>query len=328
VTLWEIDIYPAAGQVDRPAARIAAEAADLGLHETVSLSAAHGYLLQADVDLRQLETLARTVLADDVLERALVGRLGDSLLESPPPSRTQLVHVLFKPGVMDPVALTARQTLRDLGIRVDEVRTLRKYWFAPLSADALATLCSKVLANDSIEQVVVGPLRLDRLEVGSPYEFRLVSVPLRELDDAALLQLSREGQLYLSLAEMRTIQQRFRELGRDPTDVELETLAQTWSEHCSHKTLAGRIAYRDERGERHFENMLKETIFAATRRIREQLGSDDWCVSVFEDNAGIVRFDDDYNVVFKVETHNHPSAIEPYGGAVRIRESEASFATR
>jgi phosphoribosylformylglycinamidine synthase subunit PurSL len=89
---------------------------------------------------------------------------------------------------------------------------------------------------------------------------------------------------------MQTIQH-FRDLGRDPTDVELETLAQTWSEHCSHKTLAGRIAYRDENGERRFENMLKETIFAATQEIR-RAGRDDWCVSVFKDNAGVVRFDD------------------------------------
>ena len=78
------------------------------------------------------------------------------------------------------------------------------------------------------------------------------------------MRLSREGQLYLQLAEMQTIRQHFRDLGREPTDVELETIAQTWSEHCSHKTLAGRIAYRDENGERMFENMLKETIFAAT----------------------------------------------------------------
>jgi phosphoribosylformylglycinamidine synthase len=114
---------------------------------------------------------------------------------------------------------------------------------------------------------------------------------------------------------MQTMQRHFRELGREPTEIELETLAQTWSEHCSHKTLAGRIAYEDERGSRQFTNMLKETIFAATEKIRAQLGADDWCVKVFKDNAGIVKFDDEYHVVFKVETHNHPSAIEPYGGA-------------
>src|SRR5207244_1231856 len=113
------------------------------------------------------------------------------------------------------------------------------------------------------------------------------------------------------LAEMRTIQSYFREQGRDPTDAELETLAQTWSEHCSHKTLKGRIDFNG----RGIDNLLKETIFGATAEIRRRLGTKDWCVSVFEDNAGVVRFDDQYHVCFKVETHNHPSAIEPYGGA-------------
>ncbi len=135
------------------------------------------------------------------------------------------------------------------------------------------------------------------------------------MHDEALQVLSRQGQLYLSLVEMQTIQAYFQKLDRDPTDAELETIAQTWSEHCSHKTLAGRIRYRDGSSERSFQNMLKETIFAATQKIREELGLDDWCVSVFRDNAGVIRFDDQYNVVFKVETHNHPSALEPYGGA-------------
>ncbi len=140
-------------------------------------------------------------------------------------------------------------------------------------------------------------------------------MPIRDLNDESLARLSLDGQLYLSLAEMQTIRGYFRDLARDPTDAELETIAQTWSEHCSHKTLAGRIAYRDDTRERRFDNMLKETIFAATVAIRQRLGERDWCVSVFSDNAGVVRFDDQFNVVFKVETHNHPSALEPYGGA-------------
>src|SRR5262249_20966648 len=107
-----------------------------------------------------------------------------------------------------------------------------------------------------------------------------------------------------------------REMGRDPTDAELETLAQTWSEHCSHKTLKGRIEFTDADGSvRRYDNLLKETIFAATQEIRRRLGDADWCVSVFSDNAGIVRFNEEFNICFKVETHNHPSAIEPYGGA-------------
>src|SRR5206468_1710199 len=121
----------------------------------------------------------------------------------------------------------------------------------------------------------------------------------------------RSGQLALNPTEMRAMQDHFRRLDRDPSDVELETLAQTWSEHCSHKTLKGPIDFDGRR----IQNLLKETIFAATQEIRSRLGPDDWCVSVFEDNAGVVRFDEKYNVCFKVETHNHPSAIEPYGGA-------------
>ncbi|MEX0978763.1 MAG: AIR synthase related protein, partial [Pirellulales bacterium] len=163
--------------------------------------------------------------------------------------------------------------------------------------------------------VVVGPLELAHLELGAPYVYKRATIPLGALDDDALVRLSREGQLFLSLLEMQSIQAHFRGLKRDPSDVELETIAQTWSEHCSHKTLAGRISYRGPDGERTFENMLKETIFAATEEIRRSLGDADWCVSVFSDNAGVVRFDDEHNVVFKVETHNHPSALEPYGGA-------------
>ena len=216
---------------------------------------------------------------------------------------------------MDPVAQSAERAIRDLDVNVDAVRTFRKYWLGSVAPTAVDRLCTKVLANDSIEQVIAGSLRMQTIDVGSPYTFELRRVPIRSLSDEQLESLSKEGQLYLTLAEMQTIQSHFQSLDRDPTDIELESIAQTWSEHCSHKTLAGRIAYKDEKGERNFENMLKETIFSATVRIRESLGENDWCVSVFEDNAGVIRFDDEDNVVFKVETHNHPSALEPYGGA-------------
>jgi phosphoribosylformylglycinamidine synthase len=176
-------------------------------------------------------------------------------------------------------------------------------------------VAKKVLANDAIEQILYGPLALDSIALGTDYDFELLTVAIRAMDDDALTTLSRDGQLYLNLTEMQTIKQHFVELDRDPTDAELETVAQTWSEHCSHKTLAGRIHYRDGQQERNFENMLKETIFEATMEIRRRLGDDDWCISVFKDNAGIVEFDDEQCVCIKVETHNHPSALEPYGGA-------------
>jgi phosphoribosylformylglycinamidine synthase len=209
---------------------------------------------------------------------------------------------------MDPAAQSVLAAATDLGVHLEAVRTFRRYVVA---GPHPAELLKKVLANDAIEQVIDGPLSPEHLALGQPYRFKKLVVPLRDLDDAALQKLSRDGQLSLDLAEMRAIQQHFRTLQRDPTDLELETLAQTWSEHCSHKTLKGNIDFDG----RLIKNLLKETIFGATQEIRRRLGADDWCVSVFEDNAGVVRFDENHNVCFKVETHNHPSAIEPYGGA-------------
>ena len=131
-------------------------------------------------------------------------------------------------------------------------------------------------------------------------------MPILGKSDAELLAISKQGQLHFSLAEFRAVEAYFAEAGREPTDCELETLAQTWSEHCSHKTLRGQIDFNG----RIINNLLKETIFGAT----QSMGCD-WLVSVFADNAGVVRFDDEFDVCFKVETHNHPSAIDPYGGA-------------
>ena len=170
--------------------------------------------------------------------------------------------------------------------------------------------------------MIVGPLGFRHLELG-------VALQLPPDDRAdphdgrrGPAGLSRQGQLYLSLVEMQTIQAHFQKLGRDPTDAELETVAQTWSEHCSHKTLAGRIRYRDLQigdgfnpASERSRTCSRRRSSPPRRRSASDLGPDDWCVSVFRDNAGIIRFDDQYNVVFKVETHNHPSALEPYGGA-------------
>ena len=130
-------------------------------------------------------------------------------------------------------------------------------------------------------------------------------------DDAELMRISREGTLSLNLQEMQTIQTHFEELGRNPTDVEIETIAQTWSEHCVHKTFKSVILYaEDGKAPERINGLFPTYIQRATSEIAKP-----WCVSVFSDNAGIIEFDDIYNLVFKVETHNHPSAIEPYGGA-------------
>src|SRR5262249_5038695 len=153
------------------------------------------------------------------------------------------VTVLPKPGVMDPVAQSVVDAALNLGIVLQSVRTFRRYYLRRSSLAGARTdlLFHKVLANDAVEEVIQGPLSAQHLGFGKPYEFHLITVPIRELGDKALVQLSRDKQLSLSPAEMRTIQTHYRNLGREPTDIELESLAQTWSEHCSHKTLKGRI---------------------------------------------------------------------------------------
>nr|WP_315858847.1 phosphoribosylformylglycinamidine synthase subunit PurL [Blastopirellula sediminis] len=309
-------MYPSAAERDAAADSLIAAAADLGLASDLHVAAARGFLIQADFNREYVELLSDQLLCDTVVETAKIDEAGaDSLSKSPKAELSQLVYVLPKPGVMDPVAQSTMTAIADFGQSAAAVRTFRKYWLPALPKAQFEKLCGKLLANDAIEQVIIGPIPFEQLSFGKPYEFALKTTPIRKLDDAGLAKLSKDGQLYLTLVEMQTIQKYFVELGRDPTDIELESVAQTWSEHCSHKTLAGRIAYKDEKGERRFNNMLKETIFAATQEIRKSLGDKDWCVSVFQDNAGIVRFDEEHNVVFKVETHNHPSALEPYGGA-------------
>jgi phosphoribosylformylglycinamidine synthase subunit PurSL len=315
VTLWEVDIFPAAGLPDAVARSLTLEAAELGLGHDLAFSSARGFLLQGNLSERDVERIAAELLADLVVESPQIARVGTPSLAAPRNGLSQLIHVLPKPGVTDVVAASTQRAIADFGFQADLVVSLRKYWVSPLDSARLKLLTYKLLANDSIEQVIAGPLSMKELHLGAPYHFQLQQVPIRELNNDQLVALSKARTLSCTLVEMQTIQQHFRELGREPTDAELESIAQTWSEHCSHKTLAGRMVYRDEHGERRFENMLKETIFAATQTIRQQLGDNDWCVSVFQDNAGVVKFNEQYNLAFKVETHNRPSAIEPYGGA-------------
>ena len=318
--LWEVEVSPAANEVDREAARVVNEAQALGASTVKTARSARSFLLQA-ASLSEADVVraARVLLVDPVAEECRWSRvdgLGAENCGTTSSSDPQLFNVLYKPGVTDNVGMSTQKALVDLGFNVEAVATGRKYWFNEGASSAdLDRVTKRVLANDAIERVIVGPLRMESIGAGSEYKFALRTVTIRAMDDAALMHLSKHGQLYLSLAEMQTIKQHWVEQQRDPTDIELETVAQTWSEHCSHKTLKGRIRYRDEHGERVFENMLKETVFGATVEIRKRLGQDDWCVSVFKDNAGVVKFDDKQHVCFKVETHNHPSAIEPYGGA-------------
>ncbi|MBI2921116.1 MAG: phosphoribosylformylglycinamidine synthase subunit PurL [Planctomycetes bacterium] len=207
---------------------------------------------------------------------------------------------------MDPVEESSLKALRDLGINARAVRAGRKILFAGTAAASLEKWARKSLANEIIDDVQFRDVQVREIPPGKPAPFRRLEIPLRKADAKELERISRDGQLSLTLREMEAVQAHFRNEKRDPTDAELETVAQTWSEHCKHKTLTGVIEMGGER----IENLLKSTIAKATEAVAAP-----WCLSVFKDNAGVIAFDEKWALTFKVETHNHPSALEPYGGA-------------
>ena len=287
-------------------------------HPVRAVRVAQVFELTGDEALDAVATarVAAALLQDPVLDEARTG-------PAPAPRDDEaVVTVLRRPGVMDPVALTTVHAARDVGVSLARVRTARRLYVAGVEGRpgeaALAWLVRR-LANPVVDQALLGPSPLPEHahahgEEGAGGLRR--DVPLRGLDAEALVRLSRERVLALDAAEMTAVRDHFVGLGREPSELELETIAQTWSEHCKHKTLTGPVEYeeRDEHGavvaSERISNVLKTTIFAATQELAL-----DRCLSVFVDNAGVVRFDERLGVAVKVETHNHPSAIEPYGGA-------------
>ena len=265
--LWHILIEPAPSVSDSLGDRLAMQAVDSGLAGSWSVKTSRGFLIEGDISREQLDRAAKDLLVDPVVE---VHRIEPA--SAPANGAGSVVHVLPKPGVTDPEGAERAALLCGLGYPVSNVRTIKTYRLEG-PADSVPRFIERVLANDAVEMTVRGSLALDRLDQGQTYRFRRVLVPIREQNDAELMELSRSGQLALSLPEMKTIQSYFADLGREPTDCELETLAQTWSEHCSHKTLRGRISFRG----RTIENLLKQTIFKRDARPGLRLAGERLC---------------------------------------------------
>jgi len=305
--VWEIEVQLTDHARDVQGQEVLRQIRDLGIRSVTAVESARLFYLDTAAPAKDVERIAGELLTDPVVERY---RLADGKRKGKDPRPTVVVR--RKPGVMDPVATSTLQAIADMGIQARRCRTARKYYFAgkPKRAE-LETIARAVLANACIEDVEFKDDASGVFRDAPPYRFRVITVPLAEADDERLQKISREGGLFLNVREMRAIQEHFKSLGRDPTDVELETLAQTWSEHCVHKTLRGIIRFRRPgKRDEMIDNLLKNTVFRATKELARP-----WCISVFQDNAGIIEFDDPWCVCFKVETHNHPSALEPYGGA-------------
>ena len=298
-----IEVFQKENLPDRLGETVLSEIHALGIKGVREVRVVEVYLLEGRLSGEQLEKIGSELLADTIVQDFAY----NSRLKRGKRPQYHTVEVVKKPGVMDPVEATTLQGIADMGLKVEWVKRARKYLIrGELSREELETIASKILANNTIEDVFIEADSVPHERKPSAYNFHKVSIPLREASRERLLEISRQRQLSLSLEEMQAIQRYYQRIGREPTDAELETLAQTWSEHCMHKTLRGHIEYQGEL----IDNLLGSTIMRATRELRKP-----WCVSVFQDNAGIIEFDGDYGICFKVETHNHPSALEPYGGA-------------
>lgn len=294
------------------------------------------YTVYSDLTEEQLASFARDVLNDPVLTFYSIGSPAADKLNP----FTWALEVSFKPGVTDNVGHTARDVLNMMTGSCAEGRigTFRVYKStqylidADLKFDEVEKIGNEILYNSLIEDIDILRFHDFKKNKGFNVKERIFDsgrVPQTavfnlNIIDEKLTALSDERILALSLDEMKYFRSYFERsdvrakrkaagISPDPTDVELEVFAQTQSEHCKHKIFNATIHYTEGGKTETISSLFKTYIRAATLEIfREK----DWLVSVFKDNAGVIRFNKEYNLAFKVETHNSPSALDPYGGAI------------
>jgi phosphoribosylformylglycinamidine synthase len=340
---------------DSEALQLLGEIHDFGYKALASLEITRIYYLTGDLTARQVERIGDSVFCDPVAEQFQVRSAEDRLNTrrewghhqfsgrkpvASPGKRQKTggeneIEVLYNAGVSDPsegsilraVSEVKSQEsevrigrLRTPGTRNQEpgtdpratesrppvaVRTAKRYRFiGRLTRRQIERLAAALLYNPLVQHIARPG---ERIFPSVPdYRFQLVTLEILGKSPKDLIHLSRERQLALNQAEMLAIQRYYQGLGRNPTDIELETFAQTWSEHCKHKTFRGKTVLDG----RIITDLFQQTIQRVTKELNKP-----WCLSVFKDNSGVIAFDRRHGITFKVETHNHPSALEPYGGA-------------
>ncbi|NJN66657.1 MAG: phosphoribosylformylglycinamidine synthase subunit PurL [Chloroflexaceae bacterium] len=295
------------------------------------------FFLQGSLSRLEAEQLAEELLADAVVENAVVIEPlpAEAATEQPPdfdgyplptsgyaqvPSHT--VDVTFLPGVTDPAAENLVRAAHTLGITaLEQAATGQRYLlYGNVSEREARQLAVRVFSNPVVQQVAINRPIAPPFVPFQQADPTVEAIPLRSADDPALQAISTARRLALDLSEMQAIRDYYQQEGRDPTDAELETLAQTWSEHCYHKTFKALVqVQRKVQGNGNIEEIeevekIDGLLRTCIRGATEQLGKP-WVRSAFVDNAGVIAFNDRWDLAFKVETHNHPSALEPFGGA-------------
>jgi len=277
------------------------------------------YTIEGDLSRKELERLGQELFADPVTQFSSVDK---------PPIDTDYdwsIEVGYLPGVTDNVGRSAREAMRDLDIRLGEderVYTSRRYLInGNFSPGQLEKVARDILANNIIQEWSINDRKTfqrDRPYLSAPmvqlkHEPAVRTIDL-DISDDGLLRISSDRSLALNLKEMKMIRGYFSEQRRLPTDAELEVLAQTWSEHCIHKIFNAKVLYNDGTGDvREIDGLFPTFIKASTLELQQQLP---WVLSVLWDNSGVMRFNDDWLLSIKCETHNSPSKEDPYGGSI------------
>ncbi len=266
----------------------------LGQKSIKKVMAVKVYRLEG-ADSKQAKILAENLLSESINQSYTINQ---PIVKGISP----VVEIAYKPGVMNPEVPTILKAAKDLGVKLKAVDCSWEYaFFGPTKEEALRVI-DKLNLYNKLTEIIVKEEPQTLQVVGQIGKTRII--PIRGLSDENLQELSKD-KLFLNLEEMKVIQDYFKKLKRDPTDLELETIAQTWSEHCAHKIFKAKLIV---------DGKAKKPLF--TRIKKEALKHKKNIVSAFLDNAGVMDFYDGWAINGKAETHNAPSAIEPYGGAM------------
>ncbi len=284
--------------------------------EEVEVAFSDVYNFDGEVSKEELEMLGKDVFADSVSQKYST---------EPILKERWRVEIGFVPGVTDNIGKTAMEAVKEKAGKDYEIYYSRLYSIDGRLDDEKIKAIADMLHNPLVEKARIfrpGEEPSPHLpKVSFQHEPNVEKISLH-MSIARFQELAKHRLLALSPDEFKAIKKKFKEekfieerkavgLDNKITDVELEAIAQTWSEHCKHKIFNAYISHK-ENGDKHAINSIFKTfIRGATEQVKKP-----YIVSVFKDNGGIIKFNPDYDIAVKVETHNAPSALDPYGGAL------------
>lgn len=300
------------------------------------------YYLEVDeiVQNNQLSNVIETILRDIHTEDLF----WNESIESPQVQYDLVIETMFKPGVTDNAAKAANEAVDlvfpEYAGKINIYTGVIYLIEGDLNLTQASELTHEIFGNPLLQSFKILP----KIEFEKENRFHSFHVPKVKIDqkscyeinlninDQEFEKLNTKNCWALSKDEFNQIKDYYKSsinneyrakkgLSNNPTDVELEVIAQSWSEHCKHKIFAANITYTESEntkqkiGDHKINSLYKSYIKKTTKDLVESKKVD-WLVSVFSDNAGIINFDKNINVCAKVETHNSPSALDPYGGAL------------